>query len=94
LSILVLGPTTNIALAISLDPTFVHKVKRFYVMGGSVSGYGNSRPGVEFNFGLDAESNFIFFNSTQGVDILLLPWEANLLIEIPMVKYEQLKITK
>jgi len=94
LNILVLGPTTNIALAISLDPTFVHKVKRFYVMGGSVSGYGNSRPGVEFNFGLDAESNFIFFNSTQGVDILLLPWEANLLIEIPMVKYEQLKMTK
>ncbi|CAI6359337.1 unnamed protein product [Macrosiphum euphorbiae] len=84
LSIIVLGPTTNIALAISLDPTFVQKVKRFYVMGGSVSGYGNSRPGVEFNFGLDAESNFIFFNSTQEVDILLLPWEANLIIDIPM----------
>ncbi|XP_025203355.1 probable uridine nucleosidase 1 [Melanaphis sacchari] len=83
LSILVLGPTTNIALAISLDPNFVHKVKSFYVMGGSVNGYGNRSPGVEFNFGSDPESNFIFFNSTQG-KISLLPWETNLSINISM----------
>jgi len=62
-------------------------------MGGSVAGYGNSRPGVEFNFGLDAESNFIFFNSTRGVEILLLSWETNLFIEIPLVKYEKLRMT-
>ncbi|CAH1732435.1 unnamed protein product [Aphis gossypii] len=81
LSILVLGPTTNIALAISLDPNFVHKIKHFYVMGGSVNGHGNISPGVEFNFGSDPESNFIFFNSTQG-DVSLLPWETNLSINI------------
>ncbi|XP_060847289.1 uncharacterized protein LOC132926884 [Rhopalosiphum padi] len=81
LSILVLGPTTNVALAISLDPNFVHKVKHFYVMGGSVNGYGNINPGVEFNFGSDPESNFIFFNSTQG-EISLIPWETNLSINI------------
>ncbi|XP_026819481.1 probable uridine nucleosidase 1 [Rhopalosiphum maidis] len=82
LNILVLGPTTNIALAISLDPKFVHKIKRFYVMGGSVIGNGNISPGVEFNFGSDAESNFIFFNSTRGEVSLLLPWETNLSINI------------
>jgi len=85
----VLGPTTNIALAISLDPTFVQKVKRFYVMGGSINGFGNRGPSIEFNFGADAESNFIFFNSTQRVATLLLPWETNLLLEIPAVKCEK-----
>jgi len=93
LSILVIGPTTNIALAISLDPKFVHKIKRFYVMGGSVTGNGNSSPGVEFNFGSDAESNFIFFNSTRGEVSLLLPWETNLSINISSVRYTKLKIT-
>lgn len=93
MSIVVLGPTTNIALAISLDPTFVHKVKHFYVMGGSMTGYGNRGPGIEFNFGADPESNFIFLNSTQGVAISLLPWETNLVLEIPAVNYKKLRRT-
>lgn len=88
-----LGPTTNIALAISLDATFVQKVKHFYVMGGSMIGYGNRGPGIEFNFGADAESNFIFFNSTQRVATLLLPWETNVAIQIPTVKYEKFRMT-
>ncbi|KAL5239765.1 hypothetical protein ACI65C_007175 [Semiaphis heraclei] len=76
LSILILGPTTNVALAISLDPTFVDKVKRFYVIGGSVHGNGNRSPGVEFNFGADPESNSILFNSTKENVSLLLPWDT------------------
>ncbi|XP_044007490.1 probable uridine nucleosidase 2 isoform X2 [Aphidius gifuensis] len=84
ISILVLGPTTNIALAISMDPKFVDNVKRFYVMGGSVGGIGNVRPGVEFNFGMDPASNFIFLNSTRGKINLLLPWETVLSLNISM----------
>jgi len=93
LSILLLGPATNIALAISLDPTFVYKVKRFYVMGGSINGIGNINPGVEFNLGSDAESSFIFFNSTRREVSLLLPWETNLSMGIPSVKYAKLIMT-
>lgn len=87
MSILILGPTTNVALAISLDPKFVYKVKRFYVIGGSVNGIGNRIPGVEFNFGADPESNFILFNSTRSEVTLLLPWETILSTNIPSVKY-------
>ncbi|XP_022171773.1 probable uridine nucleosidase 1 isoform X1 [Myzus persicae] len=76
LNILVLGPATNVALAISLDPKFVYKVKRFYVIGGSVNGIGNRSPGVKFNFGADPESNFILYNSTRREVSLLLPWET------------------
>ncbi|XP_015123005.1 probable uridine nucleosidase 1 [Diachasma alloeum] len=84
LSVLSMGPLTNIALAISLDPNFIHNVKRFYVMGGSVSGVGNIAPGVEFNFAADPESNFILFNSTRGEPIFLLPWETTSVVGLPM----------
>jgi len=70
-----------------LDPAFVDKVKRFYVIGSSVSGIGNRSPGVEFNFGADPESNFILFNSTKEKVSLLLPWETILSTNIQSVRY-------
>ncbi|XP_063980080.1 uncharacterized protein LOC135164033 isoform X2 [Diachasmimorpha longicaudata] len=84
LSVLAMGPLTNIAIAISLDPDFTRNVKRFYIMGGSVSGIGNFAPGIEFNFAADPESNFILFNSTKGEPIFLLPWETTSVVGLPM----------
>lgn len=49
MSITTLGPTTNVALAASLDPNFSRNVKRFYLMGSSPSRVG-------FNFALDPTS--------------------------------------
>jgi inosine-uridine nucleoside N-ribohydrolase len=37
-TLLCLGPLTNLALAIRLDPSFLTKVKQLVVMGGSVEG--------------------------------------------------------
>ncbi|XP_063980076.1 uncharacterized protein LOC135164032 isoform X2 [Diachasmimorpha longicaudata] len=74
LNILTLGPLTNIAVALALDPDFLRNVKRLYVMGGAVAGMGNRAPGVEYNFGQDPESNFVTFNSTES--IVLYPWET------------------
>lgn len=37
-TILALGPLTNIALAIRLDPLFLAKVRNIVVLGGSVEG--------------------------------------------------------
>ncbi|XP_076246488.1 inosine-uridine preferring nucleoside hydrolase-like [Calliopsis andreniformis] len=36
-SIICLGPLTNIALAIKLYPQFVHNVQEFYIMGGNAT---------------------------------------------------------
>ncbi len=36
------GPLTNIAVAISIDPQFLLKFKQVYVMGGSLLAQGNS----------------------------------------------------
>ncbi|KAK0097792.1 hypothetical protein PV326_013734 [Microctonus aethiopoides] len=75
LNILALGPLTNIALAISLDANFVHNVKKFYIMGGSVTGLGNYSPGVEYNFACDPVSNFIVLQSMIKPS-MLYPWET------------------
>lgn len=84
-SIINLGPTTNIALAISLDDNFMKRVNQIYQMGGSVQGVGNTAPNVEFNFAADPESNFLMFNSSKKSQITLYPWENSVDTIIPMV---------
>ncbi|PNF15370.1 hypothetical protein B7P43_G00929 [Cryptotermes secundus] len=80
-TLLCLGPLTNLALAIRLDPSFLTKLKQLVVMGGSVEGVGNIRSGIEFNFFVDPEAAFIVFNSTDTTDgdiqpIILVPLET------------------
>lgn len=89
ISILTLGPLTNVALAASLDPTFTENVNRFYVMGATVNETGNEANGaqVEFNFGLDPESNAIFLNSSTKLKTLIAPWDVVLKNNISKVSF-------
>lgn len=50
LSLVAIGPLTNIALAVRLDPTLPEKVKELVIMGGTVSEPGNVTPLAEANF--------------------------------------------
>ncbi|MDA2913525.1 nucleoside hydrolase [Acidobacteriia bacterium AH_259_A11_L15] len=54
------GPLTNIALAVLKDPSIVALVKEVVLMGGSVSG-GNVTPAAEFNIYNDPEAAQIVF---------------------------------
>ncbi|XP_043097487.1 probable uridine nucleosidase 2 [Puntigrus tetrazona] len=58
-SLIALGPLTNLALAVRLDPTFPQKLKDLYIMGGNMEGKGNLTPSAEFNFSMDAESAYV-----------------------------------
>ncbi|XP_058797585.1 uncharacterized protein LOC131667862 [Phymastichus coffea] len=78
ISVIVLGPTTNVALAASLDSNFIKRIKKFYVMGSTISGIGVIKPNVEFNFGADPESNFILLNSTTSDQTTLFPYDTGL----------------
>ncbi len=49
-TIIALGPLTNVARAFEKDPTAIRGVRRIVAMGGSVSGVGNVTPVAEFNF--------------------------------------------
>lgn len=56
------GPLTNIALAVSKDPSIVPLVKNIVIMGGSISG-GNVDGAAEANIYGDPEAASIVFNA-------------------------------
>ncbi len=74
LLLVALGPLTNIALALKLDPTLPSRIKRFVVMGGAVTGHGNITQAAEFNVAFDPEAAHVVFEGFPVFD--LADWEA------------------
>jgi inosine-uridine nucleoside N-ribohydrolase len=62
-TIVCLGPLTNVARALTRDPDFVNQVGRLVIMGGSVRGVGNVTPCAEFNIHADPASARAVFKS-------------------------------
>lgn len=77
LTLVALGPLTNIALALKLEPRLPRMVERLVVMGGAVTGRGNTDiASAEFNIGFDPEAAFLVFQ--QWPQLTLVDWEATL----------------
>lgn len=74
ITLLNIGPLTNVATASALDPSFLERLKSHVILGGSVAGLGNILPNVEFNFYQDPEANYMVLNRTRKA--VLLPWET------------------
>ena len=51
-----LGPLTNIARAINLDPDLTTMIHQVVIAGGSIAGIGNATPSAEFNIHCDPDS--------------------------------------
>jgi purine nucleosidase len=81
LTVAAIGPLTNIAVALKLDPTLPHKLKRLVVMGGAVTGHGNtSSVTAEFNIYFDPEAAHIVFTAWEEAGLLIdvIDWEATM----------------
>ncbi|WP_414648846.1 nucleoside hydrolase [Dokdonella sp.] len=77
LTLIALGPLTNLALALRLDPTLPGRIKRLLIMGGAVNGRGNThRVPAEFNIGFDPEAAHVVFSGWPMVE--LIDWEATM----------------
>lgn len=74
LLLVALGPLTNVALALKLDPTLPQRIARLVVMGGAVTCQGNITPAAEFNIYFDPEAAHIVFEAFERLD--LADWEA------------------
>ena len=72
-TILALGPLTNIAKLIMEKPDLISNIEQIVIMGGSLSG-GNILPNAEFNIYADPHAAKIVFDS--GIDIVLAPLEV------------------
>lgn len=74
-TIVAIGPLTNIAQAIRADANFAGNVKRLVIMGGAIAslpdGGGNMTPNAEFNFWVDPEAAYATLRS--GIPIELSP---------------------
>lgn len=62
-TILALGPMTNIALALRMKPEIETKIKRIVFMGGNIQVPGNATASAEFNFWFDPEAAQIVLRS-------------------------------
>lgn len=71
--ILMIGPLTNLALALRLEPSIVDGIGTLTIMGGNVYGRGNTTPAAEFNIYADPEAAHIVL--TAGVETVVIPWE-------------------
>lgn len=70
ITLVTLGPLTNIALAIRKAPDIVEKIPMTYVMGGAAATLGNITPAAEYNIWVDPEAAHIVFHS--GLPILMV----------------------
>lgn len=87
LTLVALGPLTNLALAVRLDPSFPARVKRLVIMGGAVTGHGNTgKIPAEFNIGFDPEAAHVVFEAFGMFD--LVDWEATVRHAFPDEVYE------
>ena len=75
LTLVTLGPLTNIAKALQRTPTLAREVKHCYVMGGAACTNGNVTPAAEYNIWCDPEAAQVVFHS--GMPITMIGWELS-----------------
>ncbi|CAL1301266.1 unnamed protein product [Larinioides sclopetarius] len=96
ITLIAIGPLTNLALAHRMDPQFTKRLKSLVVMGGNYKGLGNVTETAEFNFHSDPESADIVLGEAL-CPVKLVPWETclefnlsfnsyDILAEVPTIK--------
>jgi purine nucleosidase len=75
LTLVTLGPLTNIATALKHDPSVAKAVLQCIIMGGTGRGRGNITPVGEYNFWADPEAAKVVFES--GLPITMVGWDIS-----------------
>ena len=82
ITLLAIGPLTNVAELIEREPATASKLKRIALMGGSIAhGYGQAlEPAAEYNIASDPKAAQAVFSS--GIPILMAPLDATAMLEM------------
>ncbi len=94
LTFIFVGPLTNLAVAVALEPELPRLVKRLVIMGGAFRVPGNTTPSAEFNIYADPEAaaqvlaagfdaTWVGLDVTQQTKLARAQWEALATSETP-----------
>ncbi len=73
LTLITLGPLTNVALALLLEPALPQLVKRLVMMAGAYRSPGNTAPTTEWNVAVDPEAMQIVLGAFGGPSLTSRP---------------------
>lgn len=74
ITLVAIGPLTNIALAIRLEPKITTAIKEIICMGGAIRHPGNTTPLAEFNVYVDPHAAHIVYHA--GIPFTLVPLDV------------------
>lgn len=74
ITLVCIGPLTNVAVAIRREPRIVQAVREVIVMGGAIRHEGNTTPLAEFNVYVDPHAAHMVFHS--GMPLTLVPLDV------------------
>lgn len=74
ITLVAIGPLTNVALAIRKEPRIAQNVKEVFIMGGAIQHPGNTTALAEFNTFVDPHAAHIVFHS--GMPMVLTPLDV------------------
>jgi purine nucleosidase len=74
LTLVCIGPLTNVAVAIRKEPRILQAVKEVVIMGGAIKHQGNTTPLAEFNVYVDPHAAYMVYHS--GMPITLIPLDV------------------
>lgn len=87
-SLLVIGPATNIALAIRKNPEIVPLIKRIVYMAGAVDVKGNTTPAAEMNVWIDPEAARIVMR--EPIAQALIPLDVTDITQIGKAEFDRI----
>src|SRR5579863_4197390 len=83
-----IGPLTNIALAVRREPRIAQRVREVVIMGGALRVPGNVTPGAEFNIYVDPEAAHIVFHA--GWPLRLVALDVTMQARLPRSQVDAL----
>ncbi len=86
ITLVAVGPLTNIAMAVRLCPDFAHRLSELIIMGGSMT-HGNVTPSAEFNIHADPESASIVFSS--GAPLVMIGLDCTTRVTLTDALYDR-----
>ncbi|XP_069120698.1 nucleoside hydrolase-like [Argopecten irradians] len=90
ITLMCIGPLTNLATVLKMDPDFSSRLRDCFIMGGNYYGKGNSSVCAEFNFHADPEAAYRTLEQIR-CPTTLVGWEICLKNGIAWDKYHELR---